>query len=424
MMRTTLTLLIVIVTTLASGARYAAAQSYGIELNNTLMPASGAMGGASVARPQDLTSAINANPATLTQFQGTQFMFGGAWAEPTVNIDQAAGLPLLGVGMYSGKSIAPGALGGNIGVTQDLSALGMPVTLGLGFITAAGGAVDYRDQAASNGTNTSLAVFELPVTLGVNLTDRLSVGAGVSLGIAMYDGPIAGLGGMTTDYALRGVVGVNYELADYTSIGAYYQSKQSFRFDNALALNIAPGFPLDVNMDLPENVGIGVANNRLMDGRLLLAMDVLYKHWKGADMYRTLYDNQWVFQFGAQYSVDNYRFRAGYAYAQNPLDPTPTGPLGGVLLPNGIPALYYSQALVAVTGPHRISGGIGMVDVLPGIDMDLMAGGMFRDSEQLGAITRSTISSYWAGFGLTWRFGRGACERLPVVDDWCAECAL
>ena len=51
-------------------------QSFGVELHNTLMPASGGMGGASVARPQDLTSAINANPATLTQFQGTQFMFG------------------------------------------------------------------------------------------------------------------------------------------------------------------------------------------------------------------------------------------------------------------------------------------------------------------------------------------------------------
>jgi long-chain fatty acid transport protein len=52
-------------------------QSFGVELQNTLMPASGGMGGVSIARPQDLTSAMNANPASLSQFRGTQFPFGG-----------------------------------------------------------------------------------------------------------------------------------------------------------------------------------------------------------------------------------------------------------------------------------------------------------------------------------------------------------
>ena len=47
------------------------AQSFGVELHNTLTPASGAMAGTSLARPQDLQSAVNANPATLTQFRGT-----------------------------------------------------------------------------------------------------------------------------------------------------------------------------------------------------------------------------------------------------------------------------------------------------------------------------------------------------------------
>lgn len=54
------------------------AQSFGIELLNNVMPASGAMAGASIAKPQDLQSSINGNPATLTQFRGTQFGFGSA----------------------------------------------------------------------------------------------------------------------------------------------------------------------------------------------------------------------------------------------------------------------------------------------------------------------------------------------------------
>ncbi len=61
------------------------AQSFGTELQNTMMPASGGMGGVSIARPQDLTSALNANPASLRQFRGTQVSFGGGWAsQPSI----------------------------------------------------------------------------------------------------------------------------------------------------------------------------------------------------------------------------------------------------------------------------------------------------------------------------------------------------
>ncbi len=70
------------------GVRAAEAQTFGVELHNTLMPASGGMAGVSIARPQDLLSGINANPAALTQFKGTQFSFSGAWAEPTMNFTQ------------------------------------------------------------------------------------------------------------------------------------------------------------------------------------------------------------------------------------------------------------------------------------------------------------------------------------------------
>src|SRR5262245_53177229 len=178
------------------------AQSFGVELNNTLMPASGGMGGASIAMPQDLTSSINANPASLTQFAGTQFLFSGAWAEPTFNLTQRAPILLAGVDPYSGKQTAPGGAAGNIGVTQDLSALGMPATVGLGFVTVAASAIDFRNIPASNGTNSALTVFELPAAVGMNLTDRLSVGAGISLGIALFDGPFVEIGGMTMDYAL------------------------------------------------------------------------------------------------------------------------------------------------------------------------------------------------------------------------------
>lgn len=397
------------------------AQSFGVESHNTLMPAAGGMGGASLARPQDLTSAINGNPSTMSQFRGTQFQFGGAWVEPTFNIEQTEPILLLGVNPYGAKSNAQGAAGAAIGVTQDLNALGLPATFGMGLFTAAAGGADYRHNPASNGTNSALTVLEITTGLGFALTEQLSVGAGASLGTAFFDAPFVDIGGMTYDYALRGVIGADYDVTNYTNVAVYYQTKQAFRFENAVQFQLGQANPsLDVEMDLPQNVGFGVANNRLMQGRLLLAADVLYKLYEEAALFDSVYRNQWVFQTGAQYTRGRAKLRLGYVYAEDPLNPSPGPQIGGVTPPGGFPAVRYTQALLAVTSQHRITGGVGVSDVLPGIDMDLMAGGMFHDESQLGASTSSSIESYWIGTGLTWEYGR--CRRKSSKGDCGVAC--
>jgi long-chain fatty acid transport protein len=235
------------------------------------MPASGGMGGVSIARPQDLTSALNANPAALTQFRGTQILFGGGWAEPTFNLTQTSNIPIVGpnplIEPFSAKSTSPGTPVGNIGVTQDLNELGLPAAIGIGYLTTAGGCVDFRQVPESHGTNTGQSILNMLVAVGVDLTDRLALGASLSLGIAFYDAPFVGVGGMTPDYALRGAIGGNYLLADDTTVGAYYQTTQSYTFDNAFLLQ--PGAnqrATDVHLDLPQNIGVGLANNSLMSG--------------------------------------------------------------------------------------------------------------------------------------------------------------
>lgn len=385
--------------------RVASAQVFGVEFHNNMMPAAGGMGGVSIAQPQDLTSSINANPATLTQFRGTQVLFSGGWVEPTLTMDQQAELPLLGISPYSAKSTSPGVAVANLGITQDLSELGLPATFALGFITSSGLFADYRHVPESNGTNAALAVFSIPVALGIDLTERLSLGASMALGIAFFDGPLAGFGGMTPDYALRGTVGVNYRLSDWTTVGTYYQTKQSFTFDNATLVEPINSVFGPVDLDLPQNVGVGIANRRLMNGRLLVGVDVLYKLWDDTDFFGAVYDDQWVVQVGGQYRAGRYRLRAGYTWAENPLDATPAAP-------------HYVQGLVAITCPHRISAGIGVVDVLPGIDLDFMAGGMFRDAQQLGDSTATSLATYYLAVGLTWRFGRGACGTVSAPDTW------
>jgi long-chain fatty acid transport protein len=282
-----------------------------------------------------------------------------------------------------------------------------------------GGWVVYRHIPESRGTNAGLVAFDVPVAVGVDVTERLSIGAKISLGIAFFDGPFVGAGGMTPDYAPRGSLGTNYLLTDATTVGGYYQTAQSYTFDNAFVLDPGPGqTAADVSMDLPQNIGLGLADQSLLDQRLLLGLDVTYKLWDEADLFSGIYDNQWVVQVGGQLSHNRFRFRGGYTWAENPIDDSPGMELGGVVQPGDLRAVRYTQGLLAVTSPHRISFGVGLVDAMPGIDLDVMAGGMFRDTEQLGNFTTTSIESYWLGAGLTWRFGRGACCGTSAPDVW------
>ncbi|TWU34535.1 Outer membrane protein transport protein (OMPP1/FadL/TodX) [Novipirellula aureliae] len=393
------------------------AQTFGIELHNTMMPASGGMAGASLSRPQDLQSAIYGNPATLTQFRGTQFSFGAGWAEPTINIDQSTSLPLVGVDPYAAKSGTPGSAIPNIGVTQDMRVFDLPVTIGLGLLTNAGLGAEYRGVPASNGTSSQYLALDVVAGAGVDLTDRLSVGAAMTVGTSFLDGPFVDLTGMTAAFALRGTIGANYDLGHNTSLGAYWQTKKSFNFEDAVLYN--GGTAQDLAFDHPENFGIGVANSSLLDGRLLLAMDIVYKHHSNADFLKEIYNNQWVYQFGAQYAVSpRLRLRAGYAYNENPMrqDPSVTS-IGGVDLPDGIPALRYVQGQFAAISQHRITGGVGIRDMLPGVDVDLFAGGMFENTDQF-ADTISSLESYWVGGAITWRFRRGSGQCLPIPCEW------
>ncbi len=408
-------------------------QSFGVELRNTLMPASGGMGGASMARPQDIQSAINGNPASLAQFRGTQFGFSGAWAEPTFNWQQSGG-NLPNIGDFQAKSEAQGAALGNIGATQDFSALGLPLTFGMGLLGSAGAGLGFRDVPESNGTSALVQVLGIGAGVGGRLTERLAVGGTLMMGASVLDAPFVGIGAATTDYGIRGVVGMTYDMGRRTTFGLTYFTKMRFNFDDAITLELPGGgfgTTQDINMDMPDMVAIALANESFMHGRLLVAADVLYFNWDNANLFRPIFDNQWALQVGTQYKLGRRaRLRLGYVFAENATQANPGNSAGGVVPPVVDEAIRYLQAQFPNINQHRLTAGIGIRDLLPGIDMDLFAGGMPRVSEQYGSFTAVNLESYWVGFGLTWRFGRGACCDLPVADDWavcsggCAELRL
>ena len=358
----------------------ARAQAFGIELHNTMMPAAGGMAGVGIARPQDLQSALNTNPATLTQFRGTQFSFGGGWTEATYDVNQTADLVGIGVSDFNAKSGTPGAALGNIGVTQDLSYFGLPATFGMGFLSNAGTGVDFRDEPNSNGTSAHYIALDIVMATGVEITERLSAGAAFTLGSSFLDGPFVDVGGMVPAYGLRGALGLNYALGEATDVGFYWQTRKEFQFDDAALPAAGPA--RDVRFDHPENIGIGVANRRLFEGRLLLAADIVFKQHTEADFLGAIYNDQWVYQLGAQYDLsERLVLRGGYAYNDNPMREAQVSSIGGVPLPDGVPGLRYIQGQFAAISQHRISCGVGLRDVLPGLDADLFAGGMFENAD-------------------------------------------
>ena len=395
-----------------TSAGSAAAQTYGIDFRNTLMPASGGMAGTSVAAPQDFLSAINANPAALTQYKGTHFTIGGAFAEATVDLEQKAAVPLLGVAAFSAKSSTPGAIVPAIGVAQEVDGLPLPTTVGLAVLGAAGGGSSYVQEPASNATSSYLLLLEFAPSVAVELTERLSIGATMFIGDGYASGPFVGTSGMTNAYALRGGFGLDYALGDATWLGAYYQTTQAFRFENEAVL-FSERQPRDVDMGLPQQVGMGIANESLLDGRLLLAADALYLDWRSAALFNNIYRGQWVMQLGSQYrATDRVKLRLGYALAQNPVDESVGTRIGPVEVPGGVPAVKYLQAQFAIVNEHRMAAGIGVSDLLMrGLDFDAFAGGMFPAGESLGSDTYVSVKSYWLGVGFTWHFDQPPARR-------------
>jgi len=389
---------------LGFGAKEARAQCYGLDLHNTTHPASGGMAGVSLAKPQDVPSAIFGNPSTLAQFRGAQFTFGASWTEPDLFVSHDGsytGIP------FSGKSTGQGCVLPSIGVTQDLRSVGIPGTLGLGVASLNGISAQFAKQPGSLGMHSEILAYGINAGAGIDLTDRLAGGAMLTVGYGNADTGFAHNSNMVHDFGLRGTFGLDYDLGRDTTVGVYYQTKLPMRYNDILVISAYGAVPhtfTTLDVEQPDNIGLGFADSSLMGGRLLLAADILYKQWDNAAYWKDLCNNQWAFAFGTQLTRGKWRYRLGYSFAEPPVDPTPGSTVAG--LPVGQAGVEFYQATQAgIVYKHRLSAGIGLVDVLPGVTLDLYAGGLLPESYQFGTSTSSSLKLWYAGGGLTWRFG-------------------
>ncbi len=83
-----------------------------------------------------------------------------------------------------------------------------------------------------------------------------------------------------------------------TSFGLYWKSKVGYTFENLIRFPNVPTPFLDVSVDRPEILGLGISNNSLMDGKLLLSVDAVYQNYSDTDFFRAIYVDQWAIQCG------------------------------------------------------------------------------------------------------------------------------
>lgn len=377
------------------------AANYGTDLNLTMMPAAGGMGGSGIARPQDLGSSVFGNPASLTQFEGNQFMFGATFY--SVNVDDVHDGTTTGTA-WSGESEAGPYLIPNIALTQPLS---QNTIIGAGLTVVSGVGSDFRGANGSLDPLAEVLVFGANAGVAHKVNANLSVGAMVTIGMGLGQAGLNSVTASTSDFGFRATLGMNYDFANNT-IGAYYRSPLAIEYDNMVQYS-ANGFH-SPTFEQPQEVGIGIANSSLLNGALLLAADVVWKDWSSADSYQDIYEDQTVVAGGMQYTRGNLKYRLGFSHTDSPIKNNVGSSigditsiyLGGSTVPLNPALTQYVQATnTEVVWENQITAGLGY-DITKQLTMDAHLGYAFKREEQIGA-TKVDAGAWQAGVGFTWK---------------------
>lgn len=403
----------------------AQATTFGTDVNNSVLPATGGMGGASVARTVEGAAAVFGNPANLTQYkEGTTFTFGASFFDPEIEVDHDGTTTGRA---WSGSSNADKYLIPTIAVTQGLGGLGLEnLVLGLG-LTATGAGSDFRDVPGSLGPNGEVIIFMANVGAGYQVTDNLSVGAMATIGNGYAQASLNGNSSSAHNFGFRGTLGATYDMGA-TSFGAYYRSPLKITYEDYISNGFsAPGVPIPTSpgedgywsdaWQQPQEFAIGVANNSLLGGDLLIAADIIHKDYSSADFYKDFFRDQTVFALGGQLTTGKAQWRLGYTHARSPLkenlDPGLIGignnftiglPGGAGQIPvTGAVVEYFQATNAGAIWEDSFSAGFGY-QVLPMLRVDAHAAFAPSEKDNVGPANEVEASNWQAGVGFTWAF--------------------
>lgn len=292
-----------------------------------------AMGGAVVATPQDVTTALT-NPAGLSYLN-----MGDQKSRFDMNLSVLN--PMRSMNGVDSDSEAYVMATGGFAFQSEL--LGPDYTISVGAYPISGGGVDFPADAFKLGnTNAAIVSSRMSLRIGPSIaykaSDNLSVGAGVSLVVNQMSAkgfdrtvmPPKSLN-FPTDvaYGASFVLGTTYKINDRTSFGAAYTSRS---YTEDLQWNMDDG-KWGLSFEDPQTVAIGISYQP--SEKLQLEADLKWVDYSGVRTSSVLYgptaakdiniaygwDDQYVLGLGAKYRLsDRYTLMAGYNFGNSPLD--------------------------------------------------------------------------------------------------------
>lgn len=349
---------------------------------------SSALAGADTAVATDFT-AMNTNPAGMTQIRGESagFSLSVLKAELTHRDIQNGN----NKGSESDPLLIP-----NLGYVRHLT--GTPFTLGIGFFTVGGNAVEFKDLTTALGNRdkrgTILRHYKLAPSVAYQATGKLSLGA--SLGISYADASLtffpATLGGFETTGTCNRANGIALPGSCAYALGVTPKFGGMYRVNDMVTLGLAYTMPVNLplahgkiaknqaglgrvtydaevfGLKWADDIAAGIAIRPSKD--LLIAMKFQWINWDAAlnnvVLQLTNGDNasfsrdtvilqykwrdQYVGAVGAAYDVTDYlNVRGGYNYGNNPVPKTTLDPTNSNIVEHHIVAGFsfrFTQALV------------------------------------------------------------------------------
>lgn len=358
-----LTLGVCLAACLLSGRRTAEAQ-FGPDLSGA-GPINRSMGGTAVAAPIDATGSLYWNPATSSHI-GNSLEFGLELLAPDSSLASRVPANALGPGLppvpMSGSSdsdcgVFPLPSAALLYTPQDSN-----FTYGLGVFPVAGFGVNYAPSATNpillpqppvgfglGGVFSELQVMQIAPTITAQVTERLSIGIGPTVNLALarldpmfFGSPDDANGDGFPTYPTGGdhtrmhwgagfQVGLFYRTDGNWDFGASLKSKQWFEkleFGTVNELGIRRDDSVDFELPLVASAGAAYTGF----DRWLLAADVHYFDFDSAAAFRQKgfdptgavrgvgFESIFAINAGAQYTLsERTSLRLGYSFNENPI---------------------------------------------------------------------------------------------------------
>ncbi len=288
-----------------------------------LSPASRAMGGTGVAVGAGPTDAVIRNPALLTENQRFTASFGGILFLPDVSAKFKMGPQ--DSGWKDSKSsffVIP-----EIALVQRIN---QKIVAGIGAYGVSGMGVDYREEPMLSKMHTNFSFMRFVPAVGIELNDKLSVGAGLHIAWGSLDmgaTMCANATNPSTCWNASGGVfqtvkpgfslGIHAKLTKNIWTGVAYQSSTKLTYERVFDTN-GDGTFEDLELEQPQEVAFGAG---VVTEKFRAAFDVRWINWSGAAGYDAFkWEDQWVFALGVEFRPnEKLALRAGYNYGKTPI---------------------------------------------------------------------------------------------------------